>query len=130
MHLRKAFAILSCFIPVIPLSCKYGSDVRITGTITHYVQGDTIFVSLTSNWESIRRAPRHFSIDESGRYELAFSVGRKPPPVTFIKNGIVYAKLTLQNFKDHSPVIVDEMRSKVVEIQMTGDDEFQAEIDL
>jgi hypothetical protein len=88
-----------------------------TGTISGWSRSDTMFVTLTRKWESIRRAPKRFTIQPSGDFELEFTAGRNPPPVTFVKNNAVYAVLTINNLRGPSPLVIDETRNIVFEIK-------------
>jgi|GEM_PF-5695667 len=97
--------------------CDGRGNVLMTGTITAWSGRDTMYVTLTRNWEQIRMAPKRFMVQPSGYFELEFTVGRNPPPVTFIKNNSVYAVLTLRNLWDESPVVIDETRNTVFDVR-------------
>jgi hypothetical protein len=112
------------------IGCDGRGDVLIRGTIADYRARDSIFVSLTHNWEQIQLAPTRFNIQGSGYYELEFTVGRRPPPVTFVKNGEVYAKLIIHSLWEPSPVIIEEIRNEVFDVKVQQNGLFVAEVDL
>jgi hypothetical protein len=97
--------------------CDGRADVIITGKISKWSKRDTMYVSLTRNWESIRLDPKRFDVKRNGAYELEFSVGRNPPPVTFVRNNSAYAVLTLNNLRGPSPLAVDEIRNVLCDIK-------------
>ena len=110
--------------------CDGRANVLITGRLTDYGPRDSVWVSLTDNWEYVKMAPTRFNIQSSGAFELEFTVGKVPPPVTIVKNGEVYAKLKIHNLWDHSPVIIDEVRGKIFDITIKENSLFTARVEL
>ena len=122
------FFIFACAAAI---GCTGRGKVLISGTITDYVHGrDSIFVSLTQNWESIRLAPSRFGMRPDGSFELEFSVGKNPPPASFIKNNTLYARLMLKSLWDPSPVIIDDVRNKIFDVQVKENGLFVAQVEL
>ncbi len=112
------------------IACDGRGNVLITGKLTEYSPRDSVFVTLTHNWESILMAPTRFDVQKTGRFELEFTVGRRAPPITFIKNRTVYAKLTVQGLWEHSPVLIDEISGKVFDLKYEENGQFTARIEL
>lgn len=115
---------MNCCAMIIPgviacvlAGCDGRGNVLMTGTIHGWSDRDTMYVTLTRNWEQIRLAPKRFQVMPTGYFELEFGVGRNPPPVTFIRNNRIYAILTLQNLWDQSPVVLDETRGTVFDVR-------------
>jgi hypothetical protein len=128
---RTIFFSIAVLLICACIFCYGRGNVLITGTITQYnARTDSIFVTLTHNWESIMLAPDNFTIKSNGRFELQFRVGRNPPPVTFIKNRSVYAKLMLKSLWDPSPVIIDEVRNEIFDVKVKENGLFTAKVDL
>jgi hypothetical protein len=111
-------ALILVIIVLLSYGCENRAHVIITGKVPRWGKRDTMFVSLTKNWESIRLAPDRFEILRNGEFELEFTTGRNPPPVTFIRNREAYAVLTINNLDGPSPMIVDEMRNKMAELKL------------
>ncbi|MBD3393178.1 MAG: hypothetical protein GF418_13705 [Chitinivibrionales bacterium] len=109
--------------------CDRGK-VLITGRLTDYKPRDSVLVSLTRNWEQIRLEPQAFTVKRSGEFELEFTVGRNPPPVTFVKNGKLYARLVFHSLWQPSPVLIDEVRNQVFELSIKENGLFTARVDL
>jgi len=128
MNRRSLLMTAGAIIALLFCGCDDRGNVLLTGTLIAYAPGDTVSVSLTDNWQYVRVAPKRFMINESGYFELEFTVGRNPPPVTVIKNDKVYAKLVLRNLWEHSTVIVDELRTKVFPVRYEQNGLFRAEL--
>jgi hypothetical protein len=103
---------------VVGSGCFQTYHVVVEGSLEEYRRGDSVFVSLTKNWESIRLAPDRFEIKPNGSFVLEFAVRCAPPPVTFVKNGKTYAMLTVHNLRDPCPFVVDEDRGKTFDISV------------
>jgi hypothetical protein len=99
-------------------SCLQPWTVIIEGTVSEYRNRDSVFVSLTSNWESIQLAPDRFTIDAKGQFTLQFKVWGAPPPVTFIKNNHEYARLSVRGLRDPSPYVYDETNGTTYELRI------------
>jgi hypothetical protein len=117
--MRTIIAGLVFAVLVLSMGCNGRGNVLITGKILEYNRRtDSVFVSLTHNWESIMLSPDRFDMRPDGTFELEFRVGSNPPPVTFVKNRSVYAKLMLKSLWDPSPVVIDEVRNKIFDVRV------------
>ena len=110
--------------------CDGRANLLITGRLTDYGPRDSVWVSLTDNWEYVKMAPTRFNSQPSGTFELEFTVGKVPPPVTIVKNGEVYAKLKIHSLWDPSPAIIDEVRGKIFDIKIKENGLFTARVEL
>jgi hypothetical protein len=103
-------------------------EVTITGEITRYDPVDTVFVTLTKTWDTITAPPERFTIDSSGRFELVFTTGVLRPPITFVKNDTLYARLTTHNLGEVSPILYDEVRNRSFELVLEDNRTARAEV--
>lgn len=130
MYKKRLFYCIMVSIAILIYACNNRQSVVISGTISEFHRGDTVYVTLTKNWESIRSAPDNFSIDKKGNFVLEFSVGRIPPPITFVKNGTLHARLSMHNILEYSPIVVDEMSGNAFKINVGTDGIARAEVKL
>jgi hypothetical protein len=73
------------------IGCKNSADVTISGTIGGLTPEDTVFVTLSKDWERQRVPPISFDINPDGRFALRTTIATRPPPITFVKNGQLLA---------------------------------------
>jgi hypothetical protein len=92
--------------------------VTITGTIAPFRPRDTVFVTLTHTWDNITAPPKSFVVDSSGRYQLEFELRVLHPPITFVKNGSRYAKLTFHDLREISPLLYEEDRRRTYDVRV------------
>ncbi len=119
---------LSAAALVLVSGCRQGIEVKITGTLSSYMPGDRVFVALSERWENIYRSPKTFEIDDKGDFVLAFTIRKEVPPITFVKNGERYARLTLRDMWGREPKLVDDARGKMFPVEVDEDYVFKAHI--
>jgi hypothetical protein len=126
---RIALAALACLLVGLT-SCKGRYTVNLTGKISDFSRGDSVFVTLTDGWENATSSPDTFAIDKRGSFSLRLTIGSYPPPVTFVKNDYLYARLRFYDMNDFSPVVVDEVSGKVFKLTVESDSCARADIQL
>lgn len=92
--------------------CRNTADVSIGGTLNGLQEGDSVFVTLSRDWDRGVVAPISFQIDEQGRFALRFEVTGSAPPVTFVKNGTAAARFEFKDTWGYAPVIVEKLSGK------------------
>jgi hypothetical protein len=88
------------------------ADVSINGTIAGLAPGDSVFVTLSRDWNKGVVAPVLFQLDEGGKFALRMQIGSPPPPVTFVRNGTALARLEFKDTWGYSPIVVDKIGGK------------------
>jgi hypothetical protein len=119
-----------CLFTVGLVSCRQKFLVTITGTLTDFARGDTVFVTLTTGWENVTSPPDSFSVDKRGNYRLLIRSGRQSPPITFVKNNQLYSRLKVFDIDQFSPVILNEMNGNIYKIIVDSDSTAHAELKL
>ncbi len=94
------------------VGCRKSADVSVTGTLSGVLETDSVFVTLSRDWDRGTRAPISFEIDADGRYAIRLSVTSPPPPITFVKNDSAIARLEFRDTWGYAPVLVDRMSGR------------------
>lgn len=108
--------------------CKGDADVNIVGNLGPLVPGDSVFVTLSRDWDKGVVAPVSFDINSEGKFVLRFHVHNRPEPVTFVKNDSALACLEFKDTWGYAPVLVDKLSKKEFAVEVVSDEFLKAKV--
>jgi hypothetical protein len=128
MRVRTAVAVASMVVAL--AGCKKSADVSVSGTISGIQEGDSVFVTLSRDWDKGVVAPISFQIDREGRFALRIVISGTPSPVTFVKNNQALARLELKDAWGYAPVLVDRIGGKEFPVTVVSEGYLTAKVQL
>ena len=108
--------------------CKKTAGVSVSGTIAGVQEGDSVFVTLSRDWDKGVVAPISFQMDNEGRFALRFTISGTPPPVTFVKNNQAVARLEMKDAWGYAPVLVDRIGGKEFPVTVVSEGYLTAKV--
>ena len=126
MRFRTAVAVMA--VAAALAGCKKTADVSVTGSIAGLQEGDSVFVTLSRDWDKGVVAPVSFQVDREGRFALRLSVTGTPPPITFVKNNQALARLELKDAWGYAPVLVDRIGGKEFPVTVVSEGYLTAKV--
>lgn len=110
--------------------CRIDADVSISGVVGGLQQGDSVFVTLSRDWDGDAVPPISFTMDNEGRFALRFSISGRPRPIAFVKNGELLAHLEWKDASGYAPVLEDKVSGKEFPVTVVSDQFLKAKIHL
>jgi hypothetical protein len=108
----RALLAIALVTAALAVGCKKTADVSVTGRLSGVNEGDSVFVTLSREWDRGITPPISFEMDAEGKFAIRLSVGNPPPPLTFVKNDSAVARLEFKDTWGYAPVLVDRIGGK------------------
>jgi hypothetical protein len=123
-----ALATLSVALVAVLMACKNSADVYITGSMAELSPKDSVYVTLSRNWERETVSPASFSVDPGGQFALRIDITGRPPPITFVRNGELLARLEFKDTWGYTPVLRDKVGGKEFPVEVVSESFLRAKV--
>ncbi|MBD3239399.1 MAG: hypothetical protein GF331_02350 [Chitinivibrionales bacterium] len=128
--MRITGTVTALLFAAIVIGCRNDADVSISGNVNGLQEGDSVFVTLSRDWEDGGVPPISFTMDAEGRFALRFSISGRPQPITFVKNGELLASLEWKDASGYAPVLVERVSGKEFPVSVVSEQFLKARIQI